>query len=156
MGYFIGVILQTVLLPVLSGGLELGIGGGDPIEVFGRWWVFWGVGTRLLVAGCVQLLRPDTTARILGSAEATPAEVQVARELSMANVGMGLAGLLALVPVWAPAAGAAGGAFLLAAGLMHVRKTGKSPQELLATWSDLLVGVVVVVFVVYALVARPA
>jgi hypothetical protein len=153
MGYFIGVILQTVVLPALSGAIEVVTVGGDPIEVFGRWWVFWGVGTRLLVAGVVQLVRPGTTARILGSGEATPAELQTARELSTANIGMGLAGLLALIPAWAAPAGAAGGVFLLAAGLMHVRKKGKNPQETLATWTDLLVGVVVVVFVGCCLVS---
>lgn len=151
MGYFIGVILQTVVLPLVSGTIELAVVGGDPIEVFGRWWVFWGVGTRLLVAGAVQLVRPGTTAAILGSGEPTPAERQASRELSTGNIGMGLAGLLALVPAWAAAAGAAGGVFLLAAGLMHVTKKGKNPQETLATWTDLLVGAVVVVFVVYSL-----
>ena len=151
MGYFIGVILQTVVLPVVSGAVELATIGGDPVEVFGRWWAFWGVGPRLLVAGVVQLVRPETTAEILGSAKATNAELQVARELATANIGLGLAGLLALVPAWAAPAGAAGGVFLLAAGLMHIAKKDKNPQEALATWTDLLVGAVVVVFVLYSL-----
>ncbi len=154
MGYFIGVILQTVVLPIICGSVELGMGGGNPIEVYGRWWVFWGVGTRLLVAGTVQLLRPETTARILGSAEETGAGLQLARELSTANIGMGLTGLLALVPAWAAPAGAAGGTFMLAAGLMHVAKKDKNPQETLATWTDLLVGVVSIVFVIYSLFGR--
>ena len=99
----------------------------------------------------MQLVRPETTAEILGSAKATNAELQVARELATANIGLGLAGLLALVPAWAAPAGAAGGVFLLAAGLMHIAKKDKNPQEALATWTDLLVGAVVVVFVLYSL-----
>ena len=113
MGYFIGVILQTVVLPIVSGTVELVLVGGGPFEVYGRWWVFWGVGTRLLVAGIVQVVRPQMTAEILGSGRATPAELHSARELSTANIGMGLAGLLALVPAWAAPAGVAGGVFLL-------------------------------------------
>ncbi|MGC3994685.1 MAG: hypothetical protein QM779_11330 [Propionicimonas sp.] len=151
MGYFIGVLLQTVVLPIVFGTVELVMVGGNPIDVYGRWWVFWGVGTRLLVAGTVQLVRPETTAEILGSGDSAPAEHQVTRELATANIGMGLAGLLALAPAWAAPAGLAGGVFLLAAGLMHIAKKGKNAQESLATWTDLLVGVVTLVFVLHFL-----
>jgi arginine exporter protein ArgO len=65
---------------------------------------------------------------------------------------MGLAGLLALVPGWALPAGFAGGIFLLIAGLVHVSKRNKNPQEALATWTDLIVGVVIVALAVYVLV----
>lgn len=145
MGYFIVVILQMVVLPIASGTIELITTGGNPVEIYGRWWVFWGIGTRLLLAGVVQLVRPETTARILGAEAPTPAERQVTRELSTANLGMGLAGLLALNPNWAAAAGTAGGVFLLGAGLMHVTKRKKNAQETLATWTDLLVGLVALV-----------
>jgi hypothetical protein len=50
MGYFILVIGQTVVLPIVSGAIQLAVGGGDPVLVLGIWWVFWGVGTRLFVA----------------------------------------------------------------------------------------------------------
>lgn len=153
MGYFIGVILQTVVLPLVSGTIELATTGGNPIEIYGRWWAFWGVGTRLVVAGTVQLVRPETTAAILGTRQPTESELQIAKELSTANLGMGLAGLLAIHPVWAAPAGAAGGVFLLIAGLIHVVKKDKNAAETLATWTDLLVGVITVVFALYT-VAR--
>ena len=156
MGYFIGVLLQTVILPIVSGTIELVTTGGNPVEIYGRWWVFWGVGTRLGVASIVQLVRPQTTAAILGTDQPTGSELQVTRELSTANLGMGLAGLLALIPAWAPPAGLAGGVFLLMAGLMHVAKKNKTPAETLATWTDLLVGVIAIAFLVYALVAQLA
>ncbi len=152
MGCFIGVILQTIVLPIASGTIELATSGGNPVEVYGRWWVFWGVGTRLVVAGIVQLVRPGTTAAILGSAKPVESEPQLVRKLATANIGMGLAGLLALIPVWAPSAGAAGGVFLLITGLMHVTKQNKNAQETLATWTDLLVGVVAVAFAGIAVV----
>ena len=154
MGYFIGVILQTIVLPIVSGTIELATTGGNPVEIYGRWWVFWGVGTRLVVAGIVQLVRPETTTEILGTEKPAGSELQVTRELSTANIGMGLAGLLALIPVWAPACGAAGGVFLLIAGLMHVTKKNKNASETLATWTDLIVGVVALTLVLYALIQR--
>jgi hypothetical protein len=104
-----------------------------------------GSGTRLVVAGIVQLVRPGTTAAILASAKPVESELQLVRELAIANIGMSLAGLLALIPVWAPSAGA-GGVFSLIAGLMHVTKQNKNAQETPATWTDLLVGVVAVAF----------
>ncbi|OJX68399.1 MAG: hypothetical protein BGO95_10385 [Micrococcales bacterium 73-13] len=148
MGYFILVIAQTVVLPVVSATVELVAAGGDPVLAFGRWWVFWGVGTRLLVAGIAQVSGRGPTAAILGSTDASVQEQQLARELGTANIGMGLAGLLALVPGWALPAGLAGGVFLLIAGLLHLGKRGRTAQESLATWTDLLVGLVVVVLAV--------
>ena len=62
MGYFILVIAQTAVFPIVSGIVELAVFGGDPIQVFGKWWVFWGVGTRLLglTAQAVLAARPGS------------------------------------------------------------------------------------------------
>jgi hypothetical protein len=152
MGYFILVIAQTIVFPIVSGIIELAVVGGDPIQVFGKWWVFWGVGTRLLVAGIVQVSGGGPTSAILGSAAPSVQEKQLARELGWANLCIGLAGLLALVPGWALPAGFAGGIYLLIAGILHVPKRGKNPQESLATWTDLVVGLAVVVLAVDVLV----
>ncbi len=148
MGYFIIVIGQTVVLPLVSGLIELLAIGGDPILVFGKWWAFWGVGTRLLAAGIAQVSGKGRTAEILGSTAPSVQELQLTRELGTANIAMGLTGLLALVPGWTLPAALAGGVFLLIAGLMHLPKKGKNPQETVATWTDLAVGVVVVVLAV--------
>lgn len=151
-GYFILVIAQTVALPIISGIIELAVTGGDPVLVFGKWWVFWGVGTRLLVAGAAQVSGKGPTAEILGSSAPSVQEKQLTRELGTANIGMGFAGLLALVPGWALPAGLAGGVFLLIAGAMHVAKPNKNAQEAVATWTDLVVGVAVVVLGISILV----
>lgn len=151
MGYSILVIAQTIALPLIAGSIELATQGGDPVQVFGRWWVFWGVGTRLLVAGIAQVSGRGPTAAILGATTPNAETQQLTRELGQANIGMGLAGLLALVPGWALPAGAAGGVFLLMAGVSHVLKPNKNAQETLATWTDLLVGVVVIVLAINTL-----
>ncbi|MBN9142139.1 MAG: hypothetical protein J0H23_15095 [Micrococcales bacterium] len=151
MGYAIVVLAQTVALPLVSGAVQLAVGGGDPVLVFGMWWVFWGVGTRLLLAGLAQVSGRGPTAEILGAVTPSVQEKQLVKELGTANIGMGLAGLLALVPGWALPAGAAGGVFLLIAGLLHVAKKGKNAQESLATWTDLLVGLVVLALAGYVL-----
>ncbi|GAB2467188.1 hypothetical protein GCM10027029_31930 [Conyzicola lurida] len=152
-GYFILVIAQTAALPVISGVVELAVAGGDPVAVVGKWWVFWGVGTRLLVAGIAQVSGKGPTAAILGASTPSVQVVQLTRELGTANIGMGFAGLLAPIPGWAVPVGLAGGVFLFIAGAMHVAKRGKNARESLATWTDLLVGVVVVTLAVYTLAA---
>ncbi|WEO77048.1 hypothetical protein BJQ94_17100 [Cryobacterium sp. SO2] len=152
MGYVILVIAQTIVLPLIAGGIELAVVGGEPVLVFGRWWVFWGVGTRLLVAGIAQVSGRGPTAAILGGPAPSPQAQQLTRELGMANVGMGLAGLLALLPGWALPAGVAGGTFLLIAGLLHLPKANKNARETLATWTDLIVGAAVIVLAGYTVV----
>ena len=145
MWYVVLVLAQILVLPVISGWVELAASGGDAILVFGKWFVFWGVGTRLLVAGIAQLSGKGPTAEILGEEAPSRSEKQLVGELGLANTCMGLTGLLALVPGWALPAGLAGGLYLLAAGVLHVAKQGKNPKEQVATWTDLLVGVVVLV-----------
>ena len=152
MGYFVLVIAQTVALPLISGIIELSTVGGEPVLVFGKWWAFWGVGTRLLVAGVAQISGRGPTTAILGAASPSVQAQQLTRELGTANIALGLAGLLALVPGWALPAGFAGGIFLLIAGAMHVAKKGKNSKESLATWTDLIVGLAIVVLAVYTLV----
>lgn len=152
MGYFIVVIAQTVALPLVSGVIELALVGGDPVLVFGKWWVFWGVGTRLLLAGVAQISGKGQTAEILGATTPNVQVTQLTRELGMANIGMGFAGMFALVPGWGLPVGLAGGVFLLIAGILHMPKRGKNAKETLATWTDLVVGIAVVVLGVYVLV----
>ncbi|KYH43994.1 DUF6790 family protein [Branchiibius sp. NY16-3462-2] len=152
MGHFIVVIAQTIVLPLVSGTIQLATAGGDAVLVYGKWWVFWGVGTRLLLAGLAQVSGKGPTADILGSDQASVQEMQLTRELGTANIGMGVAGCLALHSDWAVPAGLAGGVFLLLAGLMHLPKKGKNAQEQVATWTDLIVGAAVLVLAVYVLV----
>ncbi|WP_168203869.1 DUF6790 family protein [Humibacter ginsenosidimutans] len=152
MGYFIVVIGQTVVLPIVSGIIELIVVGGDPVLVFAKWWAFWGVGTRLVLAGIVQVSGGGPTSAVLGGGTPSIQEKQLTSELGVANIGMGVAGLLALVPGWTLPAAAAGGVFLLIAGILHLPKKNKNPQETVATYTDLLVGVVIVVFAIYTVI----
>ena len=62
----------------------------------GRWFVFWGVGVRLGLAGLRQFFQPGFTAKEIfhiGGDEALP----LVRELGVANVATAAVGLLSLV-----------------------------------------------------------
>ena len=141
--YILLVLLQTLVLPLISTTVHLALAGGNPLMIAGMWWAFWGVGTRLAVAGTSQLANPARTAKgILGIDD--PGAEQVIHELGYANLSMGLIALVApFVPGWG-ILGAVGGAIYLGlAGLRHVTKRGKNLDENIATWTDLLVFAVV-------------
>jgi hypothetical protein len=150
--YVILVLAQTVVLPVVSGAIELLISGGDPTEVFGRWFLFWGVGTRLLVAGVSQILRPAFTVQnILGEPNAGAG--QIAQELGFANVAIGIGAIVAaFVPGWGVPVAIVGGLFLGLAGFRHIGKLHPNLKEIVATWTDVLVFVAMAVYVIASLV----
>ncbi|MFF2051073.1 hypothetical protein ACFVU2_05670 [Leifsonia sp. NPDC058194] len=151
--YIALVLLQTLILPLVSGVVHLAVAGGDPLVVFGMWWGFWGVGTRLLVAGVSQLVNPARTSKgILGIGD--PAAAQIVHELAFANLSLGVAAVVtSLVPPWGVLGALPGAIYLGLAGVRHVAKRGKAAEENVATWTDLLVFVVVALGIVAVLVA---
>jgi len=137
--YILLVLLQTLLLPLASTAIQLSVAGGDPLIVAGIWWAFWGVGTRLTVAGISQLANPARTAKGILGIDDAGAE-QVVHELGFANLSMGLIALVApFVPGWGILGAAAGAIYLGLAGFRHVAKRGKGADENVATWTDVLV-----------------
>lgn len=150
--YIALVLLQTVLAPLVSAAIQLIVFGGEPLVVLGVWWAFWGVGTRLLVAGISQLVNPARTAQgILGIAD-KGAEF-VVHELAYANLSMGAVAMATcFIPGWGILGALAGALYLGLAGVRHVAKRGKNADETVATWTDLVVFVMVVLGAVAAAV----
>jgi len=60
--------LLTIVLPVGSAVTELLLTpGADVVWLIGKWFTFWGIGVRLLLASMSQIFKPEATARtILG------------------------------------------------------------------------------------------
>jgi hypothetical protein len=146
--YFVFVIATTIVFPIISAvihGTATDWEAG-PLYLFGLWWVFWGVGIRLLSAGISQIFRPRFTSKNILGIDAPEAD-QLVQELGFANTAMGLAAVFSSFWTgWAPAAGFVGGAFLLLAGIRHISKPHKNSREILALVTDLLVGVIGVGF----------
>lgn len=130
--------------------------GSDPLAVTGKWFLFWGAGVRLFTAGLSQITRPQFTAENILGEKVTGANL-IVQELGFANVGFGLAAIIgAWLPGWAVPVAVGPAVFLLLAGIRHIVKPNKNTKELVATLTDLLVGVVLAVFVVWSLVAGVA
>src|SRR5665213_50370 len=67
----------------------------DALLLIGKWFVFWGVGARLMLAGLRQIANPAFTAdAIFGVKE--KAALTIVQELGFANLSIGLLGALAL------------------------------------------------------------
>jgi len=148
--YFVMVIGLMVVLPLISVIAEFAVSGGsaDVLPLAGKWFLFWGVGVRLFIAGLSQTFRPEFTAEnILGNKDT--GATQVVKELGFANIGMGVLGLVApWVAGWSVPAAIAPAIFLGLAGIVHVAKKHKNSKEWAATVTDLIVAIVLAIFVV--------
>jgi hypothetical protein len=145
--YFVTVLLTTVGLRIASVAIELLVRPeSGVIASAGKWFVFWGIGVRLVLAGISQVARPAFTASTIFRIKDTAAE-KIVSELGYANVSMGLAGMLSLLsPAWTASAGLTGGLFLGLAGIKHAMNAERSTKENVAMATDLLVACVVAVY----------
>jgi hypothetical protein len=148
-GYLAIVLGLMVILPIATFAVERlrATGTDDSWETLFRWFIFWGIGVRLLVAGVRQIVQPSFTSREIFHLSSADAEV-VVRELGFANVCMGLAATATgFVPSWRPCAAFTGGLYFGIAGAMHAIKRPATPNEWVALTSDLFIfGVAAVYF----------
>lgn len=141
--YYAVILITMVLAPLLSIGAHLATTGiGDVLVVVIKWFAFWVVGVRLLVAGVSQIFRPGfTTTAILGVNE--PRAYVLAQELGFANVAVGITGVLSIFfSTWSLPTAFIGGLFLGLAGLNHMRQPQRNPRETIAMVSDLWAAVI--------------
>ena len=144
--YALVVGLTMFALPLGSIGLELHFGAADWLGLIGKWFVFWGVGVRLLIAGLRQYLQPGFTSRDIMAID-SPAAYLLVRELGGANLASGVVGLASLaMPSFVPPAALAAGIFYAVAGIEHVRSKHRGTNETIALVSDLFIAVVLLGF----------
>jgi hypothetical protein len=147
--YFIFVILLMLVLPVASTAVEalwLGDDGGL-IFLLGKWFVFWTVGVRLLLAGVRQVAQPRFTAESIFDIK-DPAAYPIVREISFGNLAIGVLGLASLAqPAWVVPAAIVGGLYYGLAGGGHTFRGDRNFNEQTALVTDLMIFVVLAVFV---------
>ena len=119
--------------------------------LLGKWFVFWAAGVRLFTAGLKQFFQPEFTAKRIfhmTTGEALP----VVRELGIANIAVGAAGIISswkptfILPIALIAA-----IFYGVVGIIHTHKKGKSKNENIAMVTDLWVSLVLVAYLVTTL-----
>lgn len=147
--------LATILslmpgLPVISTLIELLATPGPTNAILstGRWFVFWGVGVRLFVAGLRQVIQPSFTAKTIFRISDPDAETLVT-EIGFGNLAMGLIATLSLwVPAFLVPGALAGGLYLGLAGLKHAANKNRSRDENIAMASDLWMALVAAIAII--------
>jgi len=142
------VLLTMLVLPVASILIErwTGTGTASLWQLVGKWFVFWGVGVRLLIAGLRQILRPDLTATgIFGVTD--KAAFPLAQELGFWNVTIGLLAIVSLRrPDWVPPIAIAAMLFYAMAGVQHATNRAREFTENVAMISDLAMAALLFAF----------
>ncbi len=149
--YFISVSLMTFIIPV-TGFLIEHSSRQIPFSfgLFGKWFIFSAVGLRLLVAGVWQSVKPSFTAKEIFHINDS-ASYPVVRELGFANICFGLVGIVSLFrPEWRIVSAFASGIYYAFAGMQHLIKKPANSNESFALWTDLVIFVVLLGYLVLA------
>ena len=141
--YIVIVALTMLILPVSSILFARSMNPAAPwIDLIGLWFVVWGVGARLGLAGARQILRPEFTAHdILGMSG--DGALLIVRELGFANLAVGIVGLLAWrYPAFVLPAAIYASIFYAAAGGLHLMENERGLNENVAMVSDMFIALV--------------
>ena len=141
--YYAIVATLMFAFPLLSVGIEATAGRAAlSAALVGKWFVFWSVGIRLVLAGVRQIAQPEYTAHVILGFKSNESLLLV-RELGFANFALGVVGILSLLfPAWRLPAALAGALFYGLAGVNHLLQPHRNPFENVAMVSDLFVSAV--------------
>ena len=121
------------------------------VLLIGKWYVFWAVGARLLLAGLRQVVQPRYTAQVILGLK-TDESLLLVRELGFANLALALSGLFSIAfPAWRLPVALAGGVFYGLAGGNHFLQPERNRLENVAMASDIFAAAVLLAFFATAL-----
>jgi hypothetical protein len=106
------------------------------VATLGKWFVFWAVGVRLLIAGVRQIAQPRYTAEAILGVKNSDAII-IVRELGFANTAIGSAGVVSIFYAsWAAPLSVIGAIFYALAGANHALHDQRSRTQSAAMISD--------------------
>ena len=145
--YLISVVALTIALPLLCTFIEWQYTPYVPyLSLFAKWFLFSAVGLRLLMAGLIQLLRPEFTLHHIF--KITDAKsTQLVQEIGLHNLILGAAAILTslLFLQYQFIIALMGSAYFGSAGLLHMTRKHKSFNQQIAMISDL--GITISIFI---------
>jgi len=143
------VFVLTIVLPGISIWIESLTHDTNVVNLAlaGKWFIFYAVGFRLLLAGVRQIFTPSFTAKEIFHINDTSSHI-IVRELGFANLCFGLIGLISLfIPSWRIVSAFGSGIYYGIAGVQHLLKKPAGPNELYALISDLFIFLVLGIYV---------
>ena len=148
--YYLTVGLLMFVLPVGSILLELFAFKSTLtfVSLVGKWFIFWGVGGRLFLAGLRQAIQPGFTAKTILGIKGKEA-FQVVQELGFANISIGAIGIISILSgSWVMPSAIAGCLFYGLAGGRHIAKGNRNSVENTAMVSDVFIFVVLLIYII--------
>ena len=154
--YEISVVTFFIILPIVGVIIDVSILKSE-INIYSlmfKWFVFSGVGLRLLSAGLKQLINPSFTAKEIFKVN-DEKSFSIVREVGLANISFGFIGLLSFfLPQFRLAAAISGGLYFGLAGCLHLFNKVKSRDEIFAMISDYFIFFVLLILVIVNLNLR--
>jgi hypothetical protein len=158
--YIVIIVVCFVVGPIVSIIIERVVRRENPrsrdlLTLILRWFTFWIVGVRLLLAGATQALDPEFTGeQIFGTTD--PTVLPFISELGYANLGFGVIGILSLfLRSWVvPAALSGGVIFLGLDGIRHLVEGGAFTSDRATAMITDLIALVVLGGCLIALAVR--
>ena len=132
--YLITVLLLMLVLPVGSIGAEHSYFHSSVplILLVGKWFVFWGAGVRLFLAGLRQFFQPRFTAEKIFGIRSDDA-LALVRELGVANFATGIVGMVSLAqPGFVLPVAIIAAIFYGVAGIRHMAERERTRNESIA------------------------
>jgi hypothetical protein len=144
--YFVVIVTTMLIAPVVSIMANVSATPADNLPFLAaKWFVFWALGIRLLMAGVRQVIQPSFTAPSIFRID-DPGAAKLVSEIGFANVAISAIAIASLfLPGWLAPAGTAGALFLGLAGVQHAKNCGRTAKESIAMVSDLAVAATVIV-----------
>lgn len=152
--YFFFTLLFMLVLPVSSIIIDNRSFNHCSTVLFliGKWFVFWAIGLRLLIAGIKQTINPAFTLQSIFKIQSKESHA-IVRELGFANICFGLLGTVSLfAQQFRLSAAIIGGLYMGLAGSYHIIKRPVSSNEIIATVSDVFIFLLMLVFVISCLI----
>ena len=146
------LIVSLTMLILPAGSVAAQWGEAPLLWLVGKWFVFWAVGARLLLAGIRQYTQPQFTSRdILGVDD--PKAFVLVRELGGANIATGVVGLASLAwPSFVLPIAISAGIFYVVAAIEHLKEPHRGRNEAIALVSDIGAALVLLGFAAATLV----
>jgi hypothetical protein len=152
--YAIIVLFLMMIIPIIFTVVD-GLFFNSGVSVFlitGKWFVFWGVGLRLIAASYKQIFSPEFTAREVFEVS-QEGGFAIVRELGFSLLAIGILGTCSLfIPNWRLPAALVGGLFFAFAGLGHLIRKDRNKKETLSMLSDFWISLICAVYCIYVLI----
>ncbi len=146
--YLAVILLLMFVLPIGSVVVEAGRSAAAPELIFliGKWFVFWAVGIRLLLAGIRQIAKPAFTAEAIFKITDRKA-LPLVQEIGFGNLAIATIAIVSIFSnEWIAPAATAGQIFYGLAGLKHAVTPDRGRMQTVAMISDLWIFVVLAVY----------